>query len=71
MKTHTCTSDDVDSGGSRIGNRIIGDIIKGKFLENNRIVKPRDIISDIKLEYEVQLLYNQAWRSREFAMQAI
>ena len=38
VKTHTCTSDDVDAGGSRIGNRIVGNIIKGKFLDGNRIM---------------------------------
>ena len=71
VQTHTCTTDDVQAGCSTIGNRIVGDIIKGKFLDSNRIIKPKDIVSDIQSEYGIQLSYNQAWRSREFAMEAV
>ena len=71
VQTHTCTTDDVQAGCSTIGNRIVGDIIKSKFLDSNRIIKPKDIVSDIQSEYVIQLSYNQAWRSREFAMEAV
>ena len=51
VQTHTCTTDDVQAGCSTIGNRIVGDIIKGKFLDSNKIIKLRDIVSDIQSEY--------------------
>ncbi|XP_059632040.1 uncharacterized protein LOC132274717 isoform X2 [Cornus florida] len=66
---HTCEGATVKAG-YRAGRGWVGKIIKEKLKESPNY-KPKDIASDIKREYGIQLNYSQAWRAKEQAREQL
>ncbi|EYU31645.1 hypothetical protein MIMGU_mgv1a001707mg [Erythranthe guttata] len=66
---HTCEGATVKAG-YRATRGWIGNIIKEK-LKVSPNYKPKDIASDIKREYGIQLNYTQAWRAKEIAREQL
>ena len=46
-------------------------IVKQKFVDAKRIYTPKDIISDMKNDYEINLSYQQTYWSKEKALKSI
>ena len=46
-------------------------IVKQKFVDAKQIFTPKDIISDMKNDYEINLSYQQAYQSKENALKSI
>uniref|UniRef100_A0A5B6ZQT0 SWIM-type domain-containing protein n=1 Tax=Davidia involucrata TaxID=16924 RepID=A0A5B6ZQT0_DAVIN len=67
--THTCEGTAVKAG-YRATRGWVGSIIKEK-LKVSPNYKPKDIASDIKREYGIQLNYSQAWRAKEIAREQL
>ncbi|XP_058209324.1 uncharacterized protein LOC131322142 isoform X2 [Rhododendron vialii] len=67
--THTCEGASVKAG-YRATRGWVGNIIKEK-LKASPNYKPKDIASDIKREYGIQLNYTQAWRAKEIAREQL
>lgn len=67
--THTCEGAAVKAG-YRATRGWVGSIIKEK-LKVSPNYKPKDIASDIKREYGIQLNYSQAWRAKEIAREQL
>ncbi|KAK3017233.1 hypothetical protein RJ639_007151 [Escallonia herrerae] len=67
--THTCEGAAVKAG-YRATRGWVGSIIKEK-LKASPNYKPKDIASDIKREYGIQLNYSQAWRAKEIAREQL
>lgn len=68
-KTHTCEGAAVKAG-YRATRGWVGNIIKEK-LKFSPNYRPKDIASDIKREYGIQLNYSQAWRAKEIAREQL
>ncbi|EPS74077.1 hypothetical protein M569_00678 [Genlisea aurea] len=66
---HTCGGAIVKAG-YRATRGWIGSIIKEK-LKVSPNYKPKDIASDIKRDYGIQLNYTQAWRAKEIAREQL
>lgn len=66
---HTCEGAAVKAG-YRATRGWVGSIIKEK-LKVSPNYKPKDIASDIKREYGIQLNYSQAWRAKEIAREQL
>ncbi|KAL0282405.1 UNVERIFIED_CONTAM: hypothetical protein Sangu_2950800 [Sesamum angustifolium] len=66
---HTCEGATVKAG-YRATRGWIGSIIKEK-LKVSPNYKPKDIASDIKRDYGIQLNYTQAWRAKEIAREQL
>ncbi|KAM7487979.1 hypothetical protein LguiB_025463 [Lonicera macranthoides] len=67
--THTCKGAPVKPG-YRSTKGWVGNIIKEK-LKVSPNYKPKDIATDIKREYGIQLNYSQAWRAKEIAREEL
>ncbi|PHT82228.1 hypothetical protein T459_15243 [Capsicum annuum] len=68
-KNHTCEGA-VVKAGYRATRGWVGNIIKEK-LKFSPDYKPKDIATDIKREYGIQLNYSQAWRAKEIAREQL
>ncbi|CAK9170131.1 unnamed protein product [Ilex paraguariensis] len=66
---HTCEGASA-TAGYRATRGWVGSIIKEKLKESPHY-KPKDIASDIKREYGIQLNYSQAWRAKEIAREQL
>ncbi|KAA0047352.1 MuDRA-like transposase [Cucumis melo var. makuwa] len=44
---------------------VVGELIKSKFKGPGRVYKPRDIIEDMRQDYDINMSYEKAWRARE------
>lgn len=67
--THTCEGS-VVTNGHHATRSWVASIIKDK-LRDFPNYKPKDIVSDIKQEYGIQLNYYQAWRGKEIAKEQL
>ncbi|KAK6123079.1 hypothetical protein DH2020_043182 [Rehmannia glutinosa] len=71
-RTHTCPLDKRMSDNRHATTKIVGDLIKSKYLNNIKTVyTPTDIIRDMKDEHGISLDYKKAWRSKEKALEII
>ncbi|KAM3268119.1 putative protein isoform X2 [Capsicum chacoense] len=68
-KNHTCEGA-VVKAGYRATRGWVGNIIKEK-LKFSPDYKPKDIATDIKREYGIQLNYSQSWRAKEIAREQL
>ncbi|KAK6151822.1 hypothetical protein DH2020_014457 [Rehmannia glutinosa] len=71
-RTHTCPLDKRMSNNRHAMAKIVGDLIKSKFLNNIKTVyTPTYIIRDMKDEHGISLDYKKAWRLKEKALEVI
>ncbi|XP_038695537.1 uncharacterized protein LOC119992829 [Tripterygium wilfordii] len=69
--THTCSLEFVNHGHKQASGRVIGDCIKAKYEGVGRVYRPKDIIQDMRREYEVNITYDKAWRAKECALDSL
>ncbi|XP_071718409.1 uncharacterized protein [Rutidosis leptorrhynchoides] len=50
---------------------VLGDMFVQKLKDPNRVYRPKDIIDDICELYHIKISYQQAWRSRECALEKL
>ncbi|KAA0050460.1 MuDRA-like transposase [Cucumis melo var. makuwa] len=50
---------------------VVGELIKSKFKGASRLYKPRDIIEDMRQDYDINMSYEKAWRARENAYERV
>ncbi|KAL5724302.1 hypothetical protein ACHQM5_007580 [Ranunculus cassubicifolius] len=67
--THTCEGG-VLSSGSHATTNWVAETVKQK-VRDSPSYKPKDIVTDIKEEYGIELTYYQAWRGKEIAKEQI
>ena len=68
---YACQNDIFHNGHCQTNNRVIGEIIKQKFVDAKQIYTPKDIISYMKNDYGITLSYQQTYRSKEKALKLI
>ncbi|KAL0536928.1 hypothetical protein IC582_025891 [Cucumis melo] len=50
---------------------VVGELIKSKFKGIGRLYKPRDIIEDMRQDYDINMSYEKAMRARENAYERV
>ena len=71
IEGHTCSSDVLQKEHRQASSWLIGQCIKSKFEEADRVYRPNEIKQDMKLEFGINISYDKAWRARESALNSI
>ncbi|KAK3182839.1 hypothetical protein Dsin_030125 [Dipteronia sinensis] len=50
---------------------VIGDLFASKFGDPGRCICPKDIVSEMREQHDIHLLYNKAYRSKEHALNQV
>ena len=68
---HTCQNDIFHNCHCQANSQAVGKIIKQNFVDAKQIYTPKDIISDMKNDYGINLSYQQTYQSKEKALKSI
>ena len=71
MKQHTSQLDMAMRGHRQIRGKKIADLIGPKLLDKGRLIRPCDMVKDLKRDYGLNILYTKAWRAKELAQRNI
>lgn len=61
---HTCSTTQLNTNHRQANTNILGNMLKDKYGDASRQLRPKDIVADMYLQYGVTLTYHQAWRAR-------
>ncbi|KAK3198257.1 hypothetical protein Dsin_021672 [Dipteronia sinensis] len=68
VNEHTCDiNDNYNIEFKRVSACVIGDLFASKFGDPGRIIRPKDIVSEMREQHGIHLSYNKAYRSKEHA----
>ena len=65
---HTCPRDQILPHHRQASARIMGKLLKKKFIAVDRIYRPKEIVVDVRDEYHIYISYTQAWRANNYAL---
>ena len=68
--THTCMLDMMSRDNRHASSWLVGESMRQTYKVGHQY-RPKDIITDIRNKYDVQISYDKAWRVREFALNSI
>ncbi|KAJ9535729.1 hypothetical protein OSB04_un001121 [Centaurea solstitialis] len=68
---HTCSRTQLNSTHRQANKKILGNILKSKFVNARRALTPNDIMDDIQETYGYTISYTTAWRARWKALMLI
>ncbi|KAL0545226.1 hypothetical protein IC582_020375 [Cucumis melo] len=71
VKVHSCSLEFLNRDHRQAKSWVVGELIKFKFKRPGRIYKPRDIIEDMRQDYDINMSYEKAWRARENAYERV
>ncbi|KAL4025826.1 hypothetical protein IC575_014232 [Cucumis melo] len=71
VKVHSCSLEFLNRDHRQAKSWVVGELIKSKFKGPGRIYKPRDIIEDMRQDYDINMSYEKAWRARENAYERV
>ncbi|KAL0534590.1 hypothetical protein IC582_028881 [Cucumis melo] len=71
VKVHSCSLEFLNRDHRQAKSWVFGELIKSKFKGPGRIYKPRDIIEDMRQDYDINMSYEKAWRARENAYERV
>ncbi|KAA0051903.1 MuDRA-like transposase [Cucumis melo var. makuwa] len=71
VKVHSCSVEFLNRDHRQEKSWVVGELIKSKFKGPGRIYKPRDIIEDMRQDYDINMSYEKAWRARENAYERV
>ncbi|KAK3205605.1 hypothetical protein Dsin_019651 [Dipteronia sinensis] len=66
-KEHSCTIDVLHARFQQASAWVIGELYSLKLQVNDTTLKPIDIMTEMQLEYGLQVFYTKAWRARDYA----
>ncbi|KAK3219531.1 hypothetical protein Dsin_013501 [Dipteronia sinensis] len=66
---HSCTIDDLHNRYSQASAWLIGEILSLKLAVSGRSLKPKEIMTDMQVEYGLGLLYRKALKAKELVEQ--
>ena len=70
-ETHTCSRTKLIPNHRNATAKLLGHLIVPKIRDSNRIYKARDIVHDMKLDYNCDISYKKAWRGRDIAFDTL
>ena len=65
VKVHSCSLEFLNRDHRQAKSWVVGELIKSKFKGIGHLYKPRDIIEDMRQDYDINMSYEKAWRARE------
>ena len=68
---HTCSRTQLNPNHRQANKKVLGHMMKDKFLNARRALRPKDIIDDINQQYGITIGYNTGWRARWSALTLI
>ncbi|KAK2658249.1 hypothetical protein Ddye_004782 [Dipteronia dyeriana] len=69
VKEHTCINDDnYNMQFSRVSSFIIGELFARKMSDPGCTIRPKDIITEVREQHDINLKYNKAYRSKNHAL---
>ncbi|XP_038701808.1 uncharacterized protein LOC119998528 [Tripterygium wilfordii] len=68
---HKCSLDFIYRSHMQTSGKVIGECIKSKYNGVGRIYRPKDIIQDVRQEFDVNISYDKAWRAREATLESV
>ena len=71
VKEHTCSIVTRIEGKRQAPAWVIGECVKGKYMDHHHDHMPKKIMEDMQRSYGIKMSYNKAWRSREKALMAV
>ncbi|KAL0533638.1 hypothetical protein IC582_027679 [Cucumis melo] len=71
VKVHSCSLEFLNCDHRQAKSWVVGELIKSKFKGVGRLYKPRDIIEDMRQDYDINMSYEKAWRARENAYERV
>ena len=51
--------------------KVVSIVIADKLLGQGRVIRPVDVIGEIKSTYGMEIQYNKAWKAREYAQNLV
>ena len=51
--------------------KVVSTVIADKLLGQGRVIRPVDVIGEMKLTYGMEILYNKAWKVREYVQNLV
>lgn len=68
---HTCSKTTIGMYHRNATKNLLGHLLVPKFRDPNRIYKAKDIQNDINQEFNIDISYKQAWRSKNVALETL
>ncbi|TXG68965.1 hypothetical protein EZV62_003900 [Acer yangbiense] len=66
-RDHSCTIDGLHNRYRQASAWLIGEMLSPKLAVNGRSLKPKEIMTDMQVEYGLRLNYTKAWKAKEHA----
>ncbi|TXG62181.1 hypothetical protein EZV62_013544 [Acer yangbiense] len=66
-RDHSCTIDGLHNRYRQASAWLIGEMLSPKLAVNGRSLKPKEIMTDMQVEYGLRLNYTKAWKTKEHA----
>ena len=47
--------------------KVVSTVVADKLLDKGHVIRPVDVIGEMKSSYGMEILYSKAWKAREYA----
>ena len=72
VNEHTCErNDNYNVEFKRVSAAVIGDLYASKYRDPGRMIRPKDIVFEMREQHGIHLSYNKAYRSKEHALSQV
>ncbi|GJT18436.1 transmembrane 9 superfamily member 11-like protein [Tanacetum coccineum] len=68
---HTCTKTQIHPHHHNASPKVLGHILKEVMSESSMIYRGKEIMTDMKARFKIDISYSQAWRSKCYALQLL
>ena len=68
---HTCSSSKIYPNHHNANKKVLGSILKEVMLENSRIYRGKEIMTDMAARFKIDISYHQAWRAKCYALKLL
>ena len=51
--------------------KVVSTVVADKLLDKGGVIRPVDVIGEMKSTYGMEILYNKAWKVREYAQNLV
>ncbi|WRX16640.1 Transposase [Theobroma cacao] len=70
-KVHTCTVDGLRGRFPTTSAKMIGELMSHKIRANGVALRPKDIICEMRVQWELEFLYGKAWQAKEYTKRLV
>ena len=67
VNKHTSPTDFKNVQHRRAKSWVIGECVKKRLINSGRVIRPKDVMDDVRRKFRVDISYTVAWRGREYA----